>query len=100
MYQYIAIAAYIVVLFLTLRDIRIFRRTRFASYRKGALKGILASSVILIGTLIVGMNPEIGLVIVFIGLISIERGCVKKYLSAHQLLRGLWERQTFEILSL
>ncbi|NOQ48596.1 MAG: hypothetical protein GQ576_05605 [Methanococcoides sp.] len=68
MYRYIAIAAYCVVLFLTLRDIRIFRRTRFDSYRKGAIKGIVASTVVLLGIIVVEVNAEIGLVIVFIGL--------------------------------
>ncbi|KGK99587.1 hypothetical protein LI82_02250 [Methanococcoides methylutens] len=74
MYQYIAIAAYCVVLFLTLRDIRIFRRTRLASYRKGALKGLVASTVILAGIILVGMNAELGLVIVFIGLYINRKG--------------------------
>ena len=74
MYRYIAIAAYCVVLFLTLRDIRIFRRTRFDSYRKGAIKGIVASTVILLGIIVVEVNAEIGLVIVFIGLYINRKG--------------------------
>lgn len=74
MYQYIAIAAYCVVIFLTLRDIRIFRRTGIASYRKGAIKGLVASTLILAGTILVGVNPEIGLVIVFIGLYINRKG--------------------------
>ncbi|NYT19613.1 MAG: hypothetical protein GKC08_04910 [Methanosarcinales archaeon] len=74
MYQYIAIAAYCVVLFLTLRDIRIFRRTGLPSYRKGALKGLVASTVILAGIILVGINAELGLVIVFIGLYINRKG--------------------------
>lgn len=74
MYRYIAIAAYCVVLFLTLRDIRIFRRTRFDSYRKGAIKGIVASTVVLLGIIVVELNAEIGLVIVFIGLYINRKG--------------------------
>ena len=74
MYRYIAIAAYCVVLFLTLRDIRIFRRTRFDSYRKGAIKGIVASTVVLLGIIVVEINADIGLVIVFIGLYINRKG--------------------------
>ena len=74
MYRYIAIAAYCVVLFLTLRDIRIFRRTRFDSYRKGAIKGIVASTVVLLGIIVVEVNAEIGLVIVFIGIYINRKG--------------------------
>ena len=39
-YLGIAMLAYFVVLFLTLRDVRIFRRTGYRSYRKGAMKGL------------------------------------------------------------
>lgn len=74
MYPQLAIAAYVVVLFLTLRDIRIFKRTRLASYRKGAMKGLVASSVILIGTFIVVVNPDLGLLIVLIGLYINRKG--------------------------
>lgn len=74
MYIYIAIAAYCVVLFLTLRDIRIFRRTRLDSYRKGAIKGLIASTVVLLGIIVVGLNAEIGLVIVFIGIYINRKG--------------------------
>lgn len=74
MYPQLAIAAYVVVLFLTLRDIRIFKRTRLVSYRKGAMKGLVASSVILIGTFIVVVNPDLGLLIVLIGLYINRKG--------------------------
>lgn len=74
MYQQLAIAAYVVVLFLTLRDIRIFKRTHLISYRKGALRGLVASSVILVGVLIVGTNPNLGLLIVLIGLYINHKG--------------------------
>jgi len=46
MYIEIAMFAYFVVLFLTLRDVRIFKRTGYRSYRKGAMKGLAASSVV------------------------------------------------------
>lgn len=66
--------AYVVVLFLTLRDIRIFRRTRLISYRKGAIKGLLASTVVLFGVLITTSNPEFGLLVVFIGIYINKKG--------------------------
>jgi hypothetical protein len=77
-YIYIAAAAYFVTLFLTLRDIRIYRRTGFSSYRKGALKGIIALTVIMVGVLIVSINPDIGLVLVLIGLFINRKGVREK----------------------
>ena len=74
MYPQLAIAAYVVVLFLTLRDIRIFKRTHLASYRKGAMKGLVASSVVLLGILVVGAKPDLGLLIVLIGLYINRKG--------------------------
>ncbi|WP_321419663.1 hypothetical protein [uncultured Methanomethylovorans sp.] len=74
MYVYISIMAYLVVLFLTLRDIRIFRRTRIMSYRKGALKGILSSFVMLLGVILTVIKPELGLLVVFIGLYINRKG--------------------------
>lgn len=74
MYVYIAIMAYFVVLFLTLRDIRIFRRTRIISYRKGALKGIISSFVMLVGVILTLLNPELGMLVVFIGLYVNRKG--------------------------
>ncbi|TQD25429.1 hypothetical protein [Methanolobus vulcani] len=74
MYLYIAIVAYVVVLFLTLRDIRIYKRTRLDSYRKGAMKGILASSIVMLGILFTTFNPEMGLLIVFVGLYINKKG--------------------------
>lgn len=66
--------AYLVVLFLTLRDIRIFRRTRIMSYRKGALKGIISSFVMLIGIILTIIKPELGLLVVFVGLYINRKG--------------------------
>ncbi|MDO9517704.1 MAG: hypothetical protein Q7J10_06595 [Methanosarcinaceae archaeon] len=74
MYPQLAIAAYLVVLFLTLRDIRIFKRTHLASYRKGAMKGLVASTVVLLGILFVGVKPDLGLLIVLIGLYINRKG--------------------------
>ncbi|AEH60181.1 conserved hypothetical protein [Methanosalsum zhilinae DSM 4017] len=78
MYIYIALAAYMVVLFLTLRDIRIYKRTGFQSYRKGAMKGIGASFIVLIGAIISLLNPNIGLLLVLIGLFLNKKGVREK----------------------
>jgi hypothetical protein len=74
MYLEIAMFAYFVVLFLTLRDIRIFRRTGYLSYRKGALRGLAASSLILIGAVAVEAKPELGLLIVLMGMFVNRKG--------------------------
>ena len=75
MYLEIAMLAYIVVLFLTLRDIRIFKRTGYLSYRKGAIRGLAASSLILIGAITVeASRPDLGLLIVLIGLYTNRKG--------------------------
>lgn len=73
-YLEIAMLAYFVVLFLTIRDIRIFKRTGYISYRKGALKGLAASSLILIGAISIEAKPEIGLLIVLFGLTVNRKG--------------------------
>ena len=74
MYLEIAMLAYFVVLFLTIRDIRIFKRTGYISYRRGALKGLAASSLVLIGAISIGANPEIGLLIILLGLTVNRKG--------------------------
>jgi hypothetical protein len=74
MYLEIAMFAYFVVLFLTLRDVRIFKRTGYRSYRKGALKGLAASSLTLLGAIIVKTKPELGLLIVMLGLFINRKG--------------------------
>jgi hypothetical protein len=74
MYLEITMLAYFVVLFLTLRDIRIFKRTGYRSYRKGAIKGLMASTVILIGAMIVKAKPDLGLLLALIGLFINRKG--------------------------
>lgn len=74
MYLEITMFAYFVVLFLTLRDIRIFKRTGYRSYRKGAMKGLAASSFILMGAIIVNEKPDLGLLFVLIGLFINRKG--------------------------
>jgi len=66
MLPYIETAAFLSIIFLTLRDIRIFQRTRIESYRRGALRGILASAVALLGILC--SSSSLGLILVAIAL--------------------------------
>lgn len=77
-YLGIAMLAYFVVLFLTLRDVRIFRRTGYRSYRKGAMKGLMASTITLIGAIIVAeAGPslaQLGLLVVLLGLYLNRKG--------------------------
>jgi hypothetical protein len=65
-YVYIAAFGFFSIIFLTLRDIRIFRRTKIESYRKGALRGMLAGALALVGLNITVMNPSVGLTITLV----------------------------------
>ncbi|MDJ1420648.1 MAG: hypothetical protein M5U10_01915 [Candidatus Methanoperedens sp.] len=66
MYVYIAAFGFIVIIFLTLRDIRIYHRTKIESYRRGALRGMAAGALALIGLSITEANPQIGLTIILV----------------------------------
>src|SRR5574341_1421250 len=66
MFVYIAAFGFFSIIFLTLRDIRIYRRTKIESYRKGALRGMLAGAVALVGMSITEANPSIGLTITLV----------------------------------
>ena len=74
MYLEIAMLAYIVVLFLTLRDIRIFKRTGYRSYKRGAVRGLTVSTLVLLGAMMVEVKPELGLLIVLLGLFINKKG--------------------------
>ncbi|MCG7850375.1 MAG: hypothetical protein MIO93_14555 [ANME-2 cluster archaeon] len=74
MYFEISIAAFGVVAFLTLRDIRIFRRTKLESFRKGAMKGMAAMTLALLGVMVVQQNAELGMLLVLIGLFINKKG--------------------------
>lgn len=63
---YIAAFGFFSIIFLTLRDIRIFRRTRIESYRKGALRGMLAGALALVGLNVTVVNPSVGLTITLV----------------------------------
>ncbi|KAF5420565.1 MAG: hypothetical protein C5S44_02115 [Candidatus Methanocomedens sp.] len=73
-YFAISVAAFAVVAFLTLRDIRIFRRTRLESYRKGAMKGMAAMFLVFLGGIVVQVNPEFGLLLVLLGMFINKKG--------------------------
>ena len=90
MYLGIGIFAYFTILFLTYRDLRIFRRTGYFSYRKGAFKGILASSLVLIGMFLIPSWGEgiIGLAFVFLGLMVNQKGKREKVFTT----AGTWDR--------
>ena len=53
-------------MFLTLRDIRIYHRTKIVSYRKGALRGMIAGALAIIGMVVTIDNPQIGLTIILV----------------------------------
>lgn len=65
-YVYIAAFGFLAIIFLTMRDIRIYHRTRIESYRKGALRGMIAGALALVGMGITQGNPQIGLTITLV----------------------------------
>jgi hypothetical protein len=67
-YVYIAAFGFFSIIFLTIRDIRIFRRTKIEAYRKGALRGMLAGALALVGLNVTAMypNPSVGLTITLV----------------------------------
>lgn len=65
-YFYIAAFGFISIMFLTLRDIRIYHRTKIVSYRKGALKGMMAGALALIGMGVTMDTPSYGLTIILV----------------------------------
>jgi len=67
-YFYIAAFGFLSIMFLTLRDIRIYHRTKIVSYRKGALKGMMAGALAIIGMGVTIDNPQIGLTIILVAI--------------------------------
>jgi tellurite resistance protein TehA-like permease len=65
-FVYIAAFGFAAIIFLTLRDIRIYRRTKIESYRKGALKGLAAGALALVGMSVTAANPPVGLTITLV----------------------------------
>jgi len=74
---YIAAFGFVTIIFLTLRDIRIYRRTKLVSYRKGALRGMITGGLAWIGMIFTAGNPgyeTIGLTIVFVAIYFNKKG--------------------------
>ena len=72
---YIAAFGFVSIIFLTLRNIRIFRRTKLESYRKAALRGMIMGALAWVGMIVTGTGKEqIGLGIVFIAIIFLGIG--------------------------
>ncbi len=65
---YIAAFGFLSIMFLTLRDIRIYHRTKIISYRKGALRGMMAGALAIIGMGVTIDNPQIGLTIILVAI--------------------------------
>jgi len=65
---YIAAFGFLSIIFLTLRDIRIYHRTKIISYRKGALRGMMAGALAIIGMGVKKDNPQIGLRIILVAI--------------------------------
>jgi hypothetical protein len=73
-YVYIAAFGFVSIIFLTLRDIRIYRRTKLKSYRKGALRGLVTGGLAWIGMIFTAGNPLIGLTIVLVAIYFNKKG--------------------------
>ena len=74
---YIAAFGFASIIFLTLRDIRIYRRTKLVSYRKGALRGMITGGLAWIGMIFTAGNPgfeTIGLTIVLVAIYFNKKG--------------------------
>ncbi len=67
-YVYIAAFGFFAIIFLTLRDIRIYHRTKIESYRKGALRGMIAGCIALTGMEVTATNPQIGLTVMLVAI--------------------------------
>ncbi len=74
MYVLISMFGFVSIIFLTLRDIRIYHRTKFESYRKGALRGMIAGALALVGMGVTAANPQIGLTIVLVAVYLNRKG--------------------------
>jgi hypothetical protein len=76
-YIYIAAFGFISIMFLTLRDIRIYRRTKLDSYRKGALRGMLTGGLAWFGMIVTAGNPgyeSVGLTMVLVAVYFNNKG--------------------------
>ena len=88
-YLYIAVFGFISIIYLTLRDIRIYHRTKIESYRKGALKGMLAGALALVGMSTVEASPQIGLTILLVAIYFNGKGARKVVFKDAPLIKRL-----------
>ena len=88
-YLYIAVFGFVSIIYLTLRDIRIYHRTKIESYRKGALKGMLAGALALVGMGTVDANPQIGLTILLVAIYFNGKGARKVVFKDAPLIKRL-----------
>lgn len=88
-YVYIAVFGFISIIYLTLRDIRIYHRTKIESYRKGALKGMLAGALALVGMGTVEGNPQIGLTILLVAIYFNGKGARENVFDDAPLVKRL-----------
>ncbi|PKL54224.1 MAG: hypothetical protein CVV36_03095 [Candidatus Methanoperedenaceae archaeon HGW-Methanoperedenaceae-1] len=89
MYVYIALFGFISIIYLTLRDIRIYHRTKIESYRKGALKGMLAGALALVGMGTTAGNPQIGLTILLVAIYFNGKGVRENVFKDAPLIKRL-----------
>ncbi len=73
-YVLISAFGFVSIIFLTLRDIRIYHRTKLESYRRGALRGMVAGALALVGMGVTAGNPQIGLTIVLVAIYLNRKG--------------------------
>ena len=92
---YIAAFGFVSIMFLTLRDIRIYHRTKIVSYRKGALKGMIAGALAIIGMGVTIDNPQMGLTIILVAVYVNGKGKREDVFGdAPVIKRALGETQT------
>ncbi len=73
-YIYIAAFGFFAIIFLTMRDIRIYHRTKIESYRKGAMRGMVAGALALVGMGVTAGNAQIGLTITLVAVYINRKG--------------------------
>ena len=88
-YIYIAAFGFISIIYLTLRDIRIYHRTKIESYRKGALKGMLAGALALVGMAVTAGNPQLGLTILLVAIYFNGKGTRENVFKDAPLIKRL-----------
>ena len=89
-FVYIAVFGFLSIIFLTLRDIRIYHRTKIESYRKGALRGMIAAALAFIGMNITAVKPDIGLTIILVAVYLNRKGMREDVFGDASLLKRIF----------